>query len=116
MFRSARTGEIHLRTGKVERPSAGRVFGGAQDAGEPRGVERRGGGLELGDVDVQTVKVLRPRDDGQSARSVLRHGAVPVLQLHVVRLLERTVRRRVSVCTATARTSSIIIRYYSYDR
>lgn len=81
----------------MERPCAGRVFGGSQDAGEPRGVERRGRGPELRDVDVQTLKVLRPRDDGQGARSILRHGAVTVRQLHVVRLLERAVRRRVSV-------------------
>lgn len=69
---------------------------GRHAGGGTTGVERRGRRPELGAVDVQADQILRPGDRGQGARSILRHGAVHVLQLHDDRLLERPNCRRVS--------------------
>lgn len=86
----------------MERPTSPRVVcvptagNGRHAGGGSTGVERRGRRPELGAVDVQADQVLRPRDRGQGTRSVFRHGAVHVLQLHDDRLLERPNRRRVS--------------------
>jgi len=73
------------------------VGGSAEDAGEPRGVERRGRGSELRVPHVQTVQVRGPGNGGQGTRTVLQHGTDFVLQLHDHRLLERSDGGRVSV-------------------
>lgn len=65
-------------------------------AGKSRSLERGRRGLEFDVVDVEVVQVLRPGNDGQSARAVLQHGATAVLQLHDDELLERPDGGRVS--------------------